>query len=75
MATIELYRKENQTQLEGHLDSVNSVTYSLDGKQLVSGSSDAMVRIWDGQTLQPVTQLKGHSLGIMSLCIVQTGSS
>ena len=33
--------------LEGHSDWVRSVSWSPDGGQLVSGSSDNTVRVWD----------------------------
>ncbi|KIM73369.1 hypothetical protein PILCRDRAFT_15275 [Piloderma croceum F 1598] len=32
---------------EGHTDSVSSVAFSPDGQQIVSGSSDQTVRVWD----------------------------
>jgi WD40 repeat protein len=33
--------------LEGHSDSVSSVSISPDGKKLISGSYDKTIRIWD----------------------------
>ena len=34
----------------GHLDYVNSVAYSPDGRHIVSGSDDKTLRIWDAET-------------------------
>ena len=36
--------------LRGHLDLVRSVAFSRDGKRIVSGSEDRLVKIWDTQT-------------------------
>jgi WD40 repeat protein len=35
--------------LEGHLNSVQSVAFSRDGKRLVSGSADQTVMLWDAR--------------------------
>ncbi|SLM39419.1 WD40/YVTN repeat-like-containing domain, partial [Lasallia pustulata] len=47
--------------LEGHLDVVNAVAFSPDGKQLASGSYDMTVRIWDAATGAMLQTLEGHS--------------
>ena len=36
--------------LTGHTDSVVSVAFSHDGKRVVSGSNDNLVKIWDTET-------------------------
>jgi WD40 repeat protein len=36
--------------LRGHTKGVRSVAYSPDGKQIVSGSFDNTVKVWDSQT-------------------------
>ena len=50
--------------LEGHTGWVKSVAFSPDSKQVVSGSSDGTVRLWDASTgaLQQTLQqtLEGH---------------
>ena len=41
---------EQKCTLRGHADSVCSVSYSPDGKHIVSGSRDDTVKIWDAQS-------------------------
>jgi WD40 repeat protein len=36
--------------LTGHSQEVSSVAYSSDGKKIVSGSRDCLVKIWDAAT-------------------------
>ena len=43
--------------MDGHSESVNSVSYSPDGKFIVSGSHDESIRIWSsssGEMIQKV---------------------
>ena len=35
--------------LEGHTDTVTRITFSLDGKYLVSSSYDKTIKIWDAK--------------------------
>jgi WD40 repeat protein len=46
--------------LEGHTGSVMSVTFSPDGRTMVSTSRDATVAIWDTGTFQMTKKLSGH---------------
>jgi WD40 repeat protein len=43
--------------LTGHENSVNSLTFSPDGKTLASGSQDATIRFWDVTTGTQIDQL------------------
>ena len=45
---------EQECTLRGHSDSVWSVSYSPDGKHIVSGSRDRTVKIWDAQSGEEV---------------------
>jgi hypothetical protein len=46
--------------LEGHSGSANSVAFSPDGKQVVSGSGDKTVRLWDAVTGAVLSTLEDH---------------
>ncbi|KAF8894364.1 WD40-repeat-containing domain protein [Gymnopilus junonius] len=54
--------------LAGHTNSVCSVTFSPNGKHIVSGSQDMTIRIWDAQTGQLIGEpLEGHGHWIESI--------
>lgn len=47
--------------LKGHIDCVNSVATSPDGKQLVSASRDKIMRLWNSTTSAVLQTLEGHT--------------
>ena len=48
--------------LEGYSDRVRSVTFSPDGRHIISGSDDKTVRIWNVETGFAVGKpLEGHT--------------
>ena len=55
--------------LSGHIDQVLCVTFSSDGRSLVSGSSDKTVKFWDVQTGGVVKTFYGHTDLVWSVSI------
>ena len=55
--------------LSGHTNWVTSLTYSLDGIFLVSGSSDNTIKLWDVQTGGVIKTLRGHTNQVCSVSI------
>ena len=53
--------------LLGHTEDVNSVSYSPDGKHLVSASRDKIIKIWDVVTGENISNLEGHTEGVNSV--------
>ncbi|KAG8846507.1 hypothetical protein FRB91_000721 [Serendipita sp. 411] len=66
--------KKEKRQLEGHENSVWSVSFSADGSKLVSGSSDHTIRIWDLESESPMVKtLRGHTGSV--LCVAFSSDS
>ena len=59
--------------LSGHEKDVISVTFSLDGKYLATGSVDSSVRIWDTSKGDLLRTLKGHSAEVGGLAFSPDG--
>ena len=55
--------------LSGHSNRVRSVTFSLDGVFLVSGSDDETLKLWDVQTGGVVMTFTGHKDWVVSVSI------
>ncbi|QRV96780.1 hypothetical protein RhiJN_24798 [Ceratobasidium sp. AG-Ba] len=58
----------------GHSGSVNAVTFSADGRVIISGSDDETVRMWDADTGAPTGQLlAGHLDSVHSVSLSPVG--
>lgn len=61
------------TKMTAHEGSVLCLKVSPDGKTMLSGSSDATCILWCLETFQPLLTLRGHSHGVLDLCMVGNG--
>ena len=53
--------------------SVSAIAYSPDGKFFATGSLDSFIRIWNAQTLEVLSVLKGHSDDVRALVYSPNG--
>jgi WD40 repeat protein len=51
---------------EGHSGLVNSITYSLDGKKILSSSEDKVIKEWSAETGECIQTLVGHKWSVLS---------
>ncbi len=59
--------------LRGHNGSVPSVAFSPDGKQIVSGSEDNTIRVWDANKGAELMTLRGHRGSVRSVALSPDG--
>lgn len=57
-----------------HGNSILSLTVTPDGKQLITGSDDQTIKIWNFHTRRLLTTHKGHYGAVTSLAITPDGS-
>ncbi|CCM00585.1 uncharacterized protein FIBRA_02621 [Fibroporia radiculosa] len=63
-----------QKVIYGHTEEVCSVAISHDGRQIVSGSFDNTIRVWDADTGQQLgPPLRGHTNSVRSIVISHDG--
>jgi WD40 repeat protein len=59
--------------VRGHSDWVNSVTFSPDGKQAISGSNDKTIKLWDIVSGRVIRTFSGHSDRVNSVTFSPDG--
>jgi hypothetical protein len=57
----------------GRLANLNGVAVSLDGKRMLTGSDDNVVRLWDVDKGQELKQLRGHAGPVYGVAISPDG--
>jgi len=72
---ISIWDVENNliARLAGHDDLVTDVTFSPDGRYLVSSSRDNTLIVWDLNTFEPQTVLSGHNSNIETVTYSHDG--
>jgi WD40 repeat protein len=60
--------------LGGHTRRISSVAFSSDGSQIISGSDDCTVRMWDAVSGKHKHTLKGHTDWVCSVAFSPDGS-
>jgi WD40 repeat protein len=60
--------------LRGHINVVNSLAFSPDGKLLISGGADYTAIIWDVQQRKLLQRLKGHKEQIYGVAFMPDGA-
>ncbi len=53
--------------LTGHSNSINAVTFSPDGRTILTGSWDNTAKVWDAASGQELHSLRSHSSPILSV--------
>ncbi|OAX37139.1 WD40 repeat-like protein [Rhizopogon vinicolor AM-OR11-026] len=55
--------------LKGHTNSVNCVTWTADGKTLISGSVDHSIRTWNTSTWKQIAVLAKHTSSVYAIAL------
>lgn len=59
--------------IAAHKGRTGALTFSSDGKTIVSGCQDGLVRLWDTETGKLLHSLKGHTKDVRSVAIRPDG--
>jgi FOG: WD40 repeat len=60
--------------LAGHSETVETVAFSPDGKQIASASKDGIIKLWDAITGGLQKTLSGHLYAITAMASYQIAS-
>ena len=63
------------TKLVGHDNLIRSVSFSADGRRIVTGSNDNTARVWHSRTGELLTTLRGHEAGVTKAYFTADGKN
>lgn len=61
-------------ELVGHKDAVAAASFSPDGKQVVTGSFDKSIKLWDLESLKEIKTFDGHTDMVLSVLFGPDGT-
>ena len=61
--------------LSGHLDHINSVAFRADGKVLVSGAEDHLIKLWNPYTGKLLDTISRHDADVYAVAISPDGKT
>jgi WD40 repeat protein len=59
--------------LHGHTGPIYAVAFSPDGRQILTGSLDSTVKLWDATTGREIGTLEGHGWGVTAVAFSPNG--
>jgi len=59
--------------ITGHDDRINACAFSPDGRRLLSGASDGVIKVWDTKTWSEAGSLNGHWNAVSALAYSEDG--
>lgn len=74
--TVRIWDGESGKQLSvcaGHVDNVQAIAVSPDGRRIVSGGLDRTVRVWDMDTGRQLLTLRGHKVEVTAVYFSSDG--
>ncbi|HAG81255.1 MAG TPA: hypothetical protein DCL61_08790, partial [Cyanobacteria bacterium UBA12227] len=59
--------------LTGHTRKIQAVAVTADGKQIISGSNDHTLKVWDLETGKEFFTFEGHLSHVVALAVTTDG--
>jgi WD40 repeat protein len=75
-SSVKLWDKNTGNEImtfSGHKHWINSVVFSPDAKQVLSGSSDNTIKLWDANTGREIRTFLGHNTHVLSVAFSPDG--